>query len=452
MNDPNFFNNTSQMRGVRDGRTPEYLNNNATDLIDRYRDRLNDDDAQWPSFREVPDFDVAAQTKRIHLDEFYFPFGIKSSCTTFSNSFSLASALVQGPILFEDVKFLKDVNLERINTGINANITFKNCIFSKNLNIKSTHLFASIVFSNCSIFNVDFTHSKFTSGADFRTSTFRNFANFRSASFGPSNQSDSITGFREVKFKGSVTFERTVFGDDADFQLSEFSEEADFTNATFSSVASFHDAKFQGKVDFSNAQFDGQLRFDNVKFSGAVPKFFEAKLHQDTRFTTTLSLWPTPDEGSAHDGVEAYTRLRQIMSDLKKPEEEHFFFRQEFNCKALIGSFWERLPIRLFRRVSNFGHGLKQPIVGLSLLWLIPAIIFWINSACFEGSMDYIQSAALSFANIFKFLGFHSLYVNEELVAKLPWGLKFLSGAQTAVGFTLIFFLGLGLRNRFRLR
>jgi len=54
-----------------------------------------------------------------------------------------------------------------------------------------------------------------------------------------------------------------------------------------------------------------------------------------------------------------------------------------------------------------------------------------------------------SFATIFPFFGFQRLYFDNE---NLDGVLQCVGGAQTVFGFILLFMLGLGLRNRFRLR
>ncbi len=58
---------------------------------------------------------------------------------------------------------------------------------------------------------------------------------------------------------------------------------------------------------------------------------------------------------------------------------------------------------------------------------------------------------ALSFSNLFPLFGFGRTFLLEELKA-LPAVLQFFSGFQTVASLPLLFFLGLGLRQRFRLR
>ncbi|MDJ0825947.1 MAG: hypothetical protein QNJ16_10635 [Rhodobacter sp.] len=63
-----------------------------------------------------------------------------------------------------------------------------------------------------------------------------------------------------------------------------------------------------------------------------------------------------------------------------------------------------------------------------------------------------LEAVGLSFANLFAFLGFARLYFGEFLAEEAPTWVKVLAGGQTIAGVVLLFFLGLGLRNRFRLK
>lgn len=58
----------------------------------------------------------------------------------------------------------------------------------------------------------------------------------------------------------------------------------------------------------------------------------------------------------------------------------------------------------------------------------------------------------LSFANLFTLFGLHKLWFSAVWLEHLWWPLKVLGGAQTVASLPLLFFLGLGLRTRFRLR
>jgi hypothetical protein len=59
---------------------------------------------------------------------------------------------------------------------------------------------------------------------------------------------------------------------------------------------------------------------------------------------------------------------------------------------------------------------------------------------------------ALSFASIFKFLGFQRTYFGMDGFQNVDIIVQMLTATQTVLSFILLFFLGLGLRTRFRLR
>ena len=164
---------------------------------------------------------------------------------------------------------------------------------------------------------------------------------------------------------------------------------------------------------------------------------------------------------NAAESKRAYTRLRQVMSELHKPDDEHFFGRQEMRCKALLEGRFQRAVSGLFELVSDYGYSVTRPLVGLGCVIAAPMGTFaallesrdpdW---AHFEWGGFFVAlwtAAGLSFANTFKFFGFQRLYF-LEFFQRSDGLIDFVSGAQTVLGFALLFFLGLGLRNRFRLK
>jgi hypothetical protein len=50
-----------------------------------------------------------------------------------------------------------------------------------------------------------------------------------------------------------------------------------------------------------------------------------------------------------------------------------------------------------------------------------------------------------------KFLGFQRTYFGD-VIQNIPNWMQFMSAVQTTFAYVLVFFLGLGLRSRFRLR
>jgi len=62
------------------------------------------------------------------------------------------------------------------------------------------------------------------------------------------------------------------------------------------------------------------------------------------------------------------------------------------------------------------------------------------------------EAMALAISNTFSVFGFGRLYFGADYFQKLPNWAGFLGAVQTVLGFALLFLLGLGLRNRFRLK
>ncbi len=194
--------------------------------------------------------------------------------------------------------------------------------------------------------------------------------------------------------------------------------------------------------------------------------FYQRDLHQNTAFTTEDDHWPEITKENAADGKRAYTRLRQLMNALHKPDDEHFFFRQEMKCDAVLKTGWDRFIVQSFGRISDYGYGVTRPAACLTILWSVPAAIYtgWLGGACWlarTGQTEacfvargeaFVQGMGFSFSSLFGFFGLQRLHFDRAFWDSLPTALHALSGAQTVLGFVFLFFLGLGLRNRFRLK
>ncbi|WP_157932934.1 pentapeptide repeat-containing protein [Roseovarius salinarum] len=305
-----------------------------------------------------------------------------------------------------------------------------------------------------------FNEAHFAGSAFFDTAHFAHGASFEAAHFarGASFEAAHFAGhasFVTAYFVGAADFLSATFSGWAVFGSATFSGGADFGSATFSGPAVFRATTFSHLADFSDGAFGAQTVFKDARFLEAVPKFYQRELHQDTSFTTAESHWPTITPGIAEEGKRAYTRLRQLMLQLEKPDDAYFFFRQEMRCKEFEEDhWWNRVPIALFRWLSDYGYSVAQPAAGLVLWWLVPGFLYLFHFAggIIGGTapVSVVGPFGLSFANLFAFLGLHRVYFGDVLPG-LPGWLQALAGAQTVAGVVLLFFLGLGLRNRFRL-
>ena len=153
----------------------------------------------------------------------------------------------------------------------------------------------------------------------------------------------------------------------------------------------------------------------------------------------------------ATEQKRAYNRLRLYMNKSLQIDEEQFFHRMEMRCKRETEGWRYRWIYTLFEGVSDYGNSVLLPAMWLFTVWL-SGMIAKLDMAKDGWWPDYhsIPSAmGWSFANLFSFFGFYRRYFAGEELEPL---LLVFSGVQTVFGFVLVFMLGLGLRNRFRLR
>lgn len=357
---------------------------------------------------------------------------------------------------------------------LNGDAQFSYATFSGNAWFRST-LFRGHALFNCAIFSSGsgfhstmfsrealFEKAIFSQGAGFILATFSGRTEFISATF----SGDAV--FRYATFSGDVdfisaTFSRAArfgsatFNGGAEFRSATFSGEAEFRSATFSGFVYFPEAEFgasgagQG-VDFTDCQFGKPTSFRDAKFHARFPDFAGAVLHDKTTLTDTPANWP---QGTQSDPAQAKASCATIRHNLGKqglPEAEHFFFRREMGFAGRTGSWWQRPPYWVFGWVSDYGYSILTPFLWLCLLIVGGGYALGWGLAGSSHAVTFDQGLGLSFANVFNFLAFHKTFATETFMGNLPSGLKAFSGFQSIAGVVLLFFLGLGLRTRFRMR
>ncbi len=376
-----------------------------TALISRIGSKEMIPDATRPADLSLSDF-----VNPIYLDKFICIQSLSFSNSRLGEGLSCEGANFQEHVSFEGAD---------VQTGLG---NFRSTVFNKQVTFEGVDL---------------------DNGATFESAEFKENASFKEATIGGKSDFTSATFHGHADFAGSTTVEDAVFG-----------------SVTFVLGADFTGSRFCGRTDFSDGAFKSTTQFENARFETEMPKFFQRQMHQDTTFTTDPANWPRVTAENAEAGKRAYTRLRQVMSDLHKPDDEHFFYRQEMRCKAASASkLLERLGFWLYRTLSDFGWSFERPAIALFCLWALGVAAFggcFLTPAGTGLSADVLDSPirtamGLSLSNILSFMGINRLYF-QDLLQGLPDVLQFIAGLQTILGFLLLFLLGLGLRTRFRLR
>ena len=267
---------------------------------------------------------------------------------------------------------------------------------------------------------------------------------------------------REIAFSNTVALGGAIFSGIAYFYSAHFSGKALFYYAQFSGFAKFQKATFvagneeEGEVSFKDCQFEKPTSFRDAGFLTGYPDFDGAVLHQNTAFTAADEYWPTGAPDNPKAARASCAVIRHSLDKQGLPEDQHFFFRREMAFAGRIGNWGQRLPYRLFGAVSEYGYSILKPSLWLLGLWIVPALIYmgyfnWLNEL-YDGKHGALEGFAISFVSMFNFLGLHRLYFGTEYYQSLNPFVQFLTAGQTVLGVILLFFLGLALRTRFRLR
>lgn len=255
----------------------------------------------------------------------------------------------------------------------------------------------------------------------------------------PYAESKQILDFSNTMFERALLMNGFIFPGDASFYSATFSGDAGFNSATFSGHAGFSDARFQSSTSFAKA-----------KFLKHPPKFHGATLHEGTAWHGAI--WPpTPeDQANAQQHVYNYERLKQEMERLKKHEDELKFFALEMRAKRVVDG--KRLPAGLMNAAydvfSAYGRSVARPF---HLMWIVGFMAVIIeNVPKTNGNLPATAEAwGLSLANTFAILPFIKDAVSRNELAPLT---TILGVIQGSIGALMLFLIGLGLRNRFRLK
>jgi Pentapeptide repeats (9 copies) len=312
--------------------------------------------------------------------------------------------------------------------------------------------------------DVRFISAAFNRDASFSSATFSKDVSFVSATFNGAARFDRVTftggaRFVSTTFNGYARFNQTAFGSNARFSYARFGGDVTFGSTVFAGFAYFIETTFcasgqDRRASFVDCKFENPTNFRAAVFRNRYPDFSGAILHDKTTFTPEDAHWPkTPKDPS--DAKASCAVVRHTVGKQGLPEDEHFFFRREMGFAAQIGGFWDRLPYGLFGAVSDYGYSIARPVIWLAALWLASAVVFLLafrTCYCIADVHNIWFALGLSASNIVNFFGFQRAYFYPTFLAALHPALKFLSAVQTILGFTLLFFFGLGLRTRFRMR
>lgn len=352
------------------------------------------------------------------------------------------------------------------NTVFEQTVLFPKAVFSRRVNFSGAVFLKPAMFSGAVfVEQADFSGARFEMDAGFTSTTFERTSQFsdvtfaNEAAFGFATFSQEVM-FKKAKFEQGAEFSKARFINYSSFQDAKVTKGANFTDATFGGPAIFYGMDLGAAVSFAHSQIGKAADFRSAYFRKEYPDLTGTDLPQSTQFSPDKALWPERPE-DFDKAKETCSTIRHILGQQGRPEEEHFFFRKEMWFAGRIpgDALLARLPYLMFGWVSDFGYSIARPAWALICLWLIGFATFagYLSACCTPApaappKSPIFDAFGLSFSNVLPFFGTRSLFADDGSLREFPEVLIFLSGFQTVAGVLLLFFLGLGLRTRFRLR
>mgnify|MGYP001766919833 CR=1 FL=1 len=289
---------------------------------------------------------------------------------------------------------------------------------------------------------------------------------------------DQGCGLSHVAFDRVFIARGLLFPGYADLSGATFSGDAFLSGVKFSRKhrVDFSHATFKGKTTFLNAEMEGAKSFAHAVFEKHPPSFHGAKLNEGAALHGVR--WPDPptpqtpppekDSAKARDAIATaeaeakeaaqqhvynYQRLKQIMEGLKKHEDELNFFAMEMAAQRVVDGkrSLRGLLNGIYGAVSDYGRSILRPTLAFFPFFALSAPVFEQSARVGEGCapLTGAQAAGVSLATFLSVLPGLKDTINYKCLSTLA---TFTAGFNAVVGAALLFLIGLGLRNRFRMK
>jgi hypothetical protein len=316
----------------------------------------------------------------------------------------------------------------------------------------------------------DFDKSRFNGEALFGGAVFKGDTGFRSATF------VNDTEFVLTQFHGNATFASSIFEKELTIRNAVFRNRVDFPRVQFKGITDFAESKFythgtdhMAGIRFTDSIFSKSTSFRQCLFAHSYPEFTNSDIYPVTDFSADDALWPSGITSPKKEARESCGIIRNLLAKKGLTEDQHFFFRREMMFTSHHEALIRRIPYQIYRCLSDYGHSIARPLLWITGVWIVGWASLWghFSGLCFEDFSAHLRcwtlpptqkpewngltAAGVSFSNLFPLYGFGRVFF-KEVLETLPPALKFFSGLQTVISLPLLFFLGLGLRQRFRLR
>ncbi|WP_221898219.1 hypothetical protein [Bathymodiolus japonicus methanotrophic gill symbiont] len=276
---------------------------------------------------------------------------------------------------------------------------------------------------------------------------------FGKATFGKNEDKCRLSFNKSIFGEGDVSFKNVKFyADEVSFEYCEFKGHVLFQSLT--------DQKTLSKFSLRHSSFDKSLDISDNTFN-CIPDLTNTKL------TNQVSLdrmeisdnYPPKGDFDKSDG-ERLCRLKELAEANKNHQQALDFHviemrAKRYNTKLIKGKTPHMWLDILFDIACLYGQSIIRPVLSLIVLTIVCAFIY-----AYKSSLDYFPfcyGLLYSLSQVFSFVPtgrsttiaiLDKLFPCETII---PNGVYFLSLFQGVLSFVLVFLIGLGFRNRFRL-
>jgi hypothetical protein len=274
-------------------------------------------------------------------------------------------------------------------------------------------------------------------GVDFSNYIFPHLALFHNSIF------MNHFSCKNALFLQSVTFDNSQFMSIADFTDTIFCDYASFRKCTFSSWAAYIGTTLRRGITFEETIFKKKVPHMQGISNGGSISFQNAK-------------WLTEKkESPSYEDVQCFATLKREMNQAHMYKEEIDFFAKELEYRSLMSNLREKFLISLYHVTSDFGRSITRPT--LLLLGLIIIFTFIYQCVLLGQNAITIKAYLMSLQSTFPFIpvdkALHSkINVHEGLNGLTIIGLQTMRVLQTILSTILLFLIGLGIRNRLRIK